>query len=315
GSTNLFPTRTPADSVYAQVIQDLQYAESNCFHTAQVTQLGYISSEAASAMLARVYLQRASTTYAQPNDNQSALDECNKVIAYSTASPNALSLVKNYATIFDVNQKAAAAQEVVFSVEFGASPNAVNLTNRMFDPTSLGGYGSFIAFDSYYNSFSAADTIRRRVAVGTVNSGSHWISKYRDPGVSSGASGRNNWIVLRYADVLLMQSEAMNNVDPANPAKFNGINQVRTRAGLTSQQLNFSNTPAAADFVDTLVNERSWELGVEGQRKWDLIRLKKYQQIKAAQGYNIDNNHLLMPIPQSELDLNPNLKQNPGYGS
>ena len=314
GSSNLFPSRTPADSVYAQVIQDLQYAEANCFHTAQVTQLGYISSEAASAMLARVYLQRASATYAQPNDNQSALDECNKVIAYSAANPNALSLVKNYGTIFDVNQKAAAAQEVIFSVEFGASPNAVNLTNRMFDPTSLGGYGSFIAFDSYYNSFSAADTIRRRISVGTVNSGFHWISKYRDPGVASGASGRNNWIVLRYADVLLMQSEAMNNVDPTNPAKFTGINQVRTRAGLTGQLLNFTNTPAAADFVDTLVNERSWELGVEGQRKWDLIRLKKYQQIKAAQGYNIDDNHLLMPIPQSELDLNKNLKQNPGYG-
>src|SRR6201991_2351557 len=120
GSDNLFPARSPADSVYAQLIQDLQYAETNCFHTAQVTQLGYVSSEAASAMLARAYLQRASTTFAQPNDHQSAVDECNKVIAYSTANPNALSLVNNYATIFDVTQKAAAAQEVIFSVEFGA---------------------------------------------------------------------------------------------------------------------------------------------------------------------------------------------------
>jgi len=65
--------------------------------------------------------------------------------------------------------------------------------------------------------------------------------------------------------------------------------------------------------VNALVNERGWELGVEGQRRWDLIRFKKYQQVKAAQGYTIDNNHLLLPLPQTELDLNPNLVQNPGY--
>jgi hypothetical protein len=309
----LYLPRTSPDSVYRQVIGDLQYAEANCFHTKQVTSLGMISSEAASSMLARVYLQRAGTSFADPADNQNALNECNKVIAYSTANSSALGLVKNYATIFDVTQKSAAAQEVIFSVEFGAAPNAVNLTNRMFDPTSMGGYGSFIALDSYYNSFSAADSIRRRVAVGTVNGGYHWVSKYRDPGVSAGASGRNNWILLRYADVLLMQSEAMNAVTPADPTKFNGINQVRTRAGLTGQLLNFTNTATQGDFIDTLANERKWELGVEGQRRWDLIRLKKYQSIKLAQGYTIDDNHLLLPIPQSELDLNPNLKQNPGY--
>ena len=313
GSPNLFPSRSDADSVYLQVISDLQYAETNCYHTKQVPSLGMISSEAASAMLARVYLQRASTSFADAADNQHALDECNKVIAYSTANPTTLGLVKNFATIFDPAQKSAAAQEVIFSVEFGASPNAVNLTNRMFDPTALGGYGSFVALDSYYNSFSAADSIRRRVSVGTVNGGYHWISKYRDPGVSSGASGRTNWIVLRYADVLLMQSEAMNAINASDPNKFNGINLVRTRAGLTSQLLDLTNTVSQADFIDTLVNERKWELGVEGQRKWDLIRLKKYQSIKLAQGYTIDDNHTLLPIPQSELDLNPNLKPNPGY--
>jgi hypothetical protein len=202
---------------------------------------------------------------------------------------------------------------VIFSVEFGLPPNANNLTNRMFDPTASGGYGSFLALDSYYNSFSPADTLRRRINVGTVNGGYHWISKYRDPGVSAGASGRNNWIVLRYADVLLLQSEAMNALNPSDPGKFTGINLVRTRAGLSGQLLDFTNTVTADDFVDTLVNERKWELGVEGQRRWDLIRLKKYQSIKAAQGYTIDDNHLLLPIPQSELDLNPNLKPNPGY--
>lgn len=315
-STTLYPHRTPSAQVYQQVIQDLQYAEVNCFHTAQITSVnvGMISSEAASAMLARVYLQRSSTSFAATSDNQSALTECNKVIAYSQANPTLLGLVPSYASIFSPNTKNG--PECIFSVQFGAAPNAVNLTNRMFDPVTLpqyGGYGSLVGLTSYFNSFDPLDTIRRDAAIGTVNGGFHWISKYRDPGVKAGASGRNNWIVLRYADVLLMQSEALNNINPSDPTKFNGINQVRTRAGLGSELLSFTTTPASSDFVTALVNERGWELAVEGQRRWDLIRLGKYQQIKAAQGYTIDNNHLLLPIPQSEVDLNPNLVQNPGY--
>jgi hypothetical protein len=312
----LYPKRTAAAQVYAQVIADLQYAEANCVHMAQIpaASIGMVSSEAASAMLARVYLQHGSTSYANASDNQNALTECNKVIAYAQANPAVLTLVSSYASIFNVSTKNG--PECLFSIQFGAAPNAVNLTNRMFDPTTLptyGGYGSLIALNSYYNSFDPEDTIRRNAEVGTVSGGYHWISKYRDPGVKAGASGRNNFIVLRYADVLLMQSEALNNINPADPTKFNGINQVRTRAGLADKLLNFTNTPASSDFVNALVNERAWELGCEGQRRWDLIRLGKYQSIKAAQGYTIDNNHLLFPLPQSELDVNPNLVQNPGY--
>lgn len=311
--TNLYPKRTSADTVYQQIIHDLQYAETNCFHKKSLTQYGMVSSEAASALLAKVYLQKASTSFAQSSDDQNALNECNKVIGYANANPTVLGLVPNYADIFNPDTKATAALGVIFNVEFGAPPNATNLTNRMFDPTSQGGYGSFIADDSYYDSFEPYDTIRRRVAVGAMEGGFHKISKYHDAGVKPGSSGRNNWIILRYADVLLMQSEAMNDINAADPNKFNGINAVRTRAGLSAHLLSFANTPSAADFINALVNERAWELGVEGHRRWELIRLKKYQQVEAALGFHIDDNHLLFPIPQSELDLNANLIQNPGY--
>ncbi|MBN9295615.1 MAG: RagB/SusD family nutrient uptake outer membrane protein [Filimonas sp.] len=306
--SDLYPRKTEAAKVYDQVIADLKYAEANCFHMNKLTQIGMISSEAASAMLARVYLQRSSMSYAQATDNQDALAECNKVIAYSNANSSVLALSKNFADIFDVTKKNG--PEIIFNVQFGASPNPVNLTNRMFDPSSgaYGGYGSFIGSNDFYNSFDAADTVRRRVTIGTSDGGFRWISKYRDPGVKATASGRNNWIVLRYADVLLMQSEAMNNINPADPNKFGGINQVRTRAGLNNNLLSLSNTPTSADFVNALVKERGWELAVEGHRRWDLLRFKKFQQIKAAQGYVIPDSKLLMPIPQSEIDLNPNLK-------
>ena len=73
------------------------------------------------------------------------------------------------------------------------------------------------------------------------------------------------------------------------------------------------NTPTKADFVNALVKERLLELGIEGHRRWELIRLGKYQEVEASMGFKIDDNHLLLPIPQSELDLNANLTQNPGY--
>jgi hypothetical protein len=117
---------------------------------------------------------------------------------------------------------------------------------------------------------------------------------------------------LRYADVLLMQSEAMNQLDPNDTKKFDGINKVRIRAGLTS--LNIVNTVTKDNFVDALVNERAWELCMEGHRRWDLIRLGKLKQVmQANRNIAVQDNQFLMPIPQTELDLNTNLKQNAGF--
>lgn len=308
---DLFPVRTPAQQVYDQVISDLKFAEQNCVHLHEIPadKIGLASSEASSALLARVYLQKASTSFGTVADNQSALEYCSKVIAYSAANAGAFTLVSDYASIF--NPDLPNGKECLFSVQFGIE--TLNITKQMFNPSTLGGFGSLIGQVSYYESFKADDNIRRTVNIGNTNNSFRYISKYQDPGVAPGSFGRNNFIVLRYADVLLMQSEAMNNINPGNNMKFDGINKVRLRAMPAAIPLSLANTPGPADFVTALVNERAWEFGVEGHRRWDLIRLKRFQQIKLAQGYTIDNNHLLFPIPQSEIDLNRNLVQNPGY--
>jgi hypothetical protein len=143
-----------------------------------------------------------------------------------------------------------------------------------------------------------------------------FVYKYRDPNYQSGSNNSNvNWIVLRYADVLLMQSEAINNINPGDPAKFAGVDSVRSRAGLkdAAQQLNFTNTPSQDAFVDSLVKDRARELFVEGHRKYDLIRLKRYKQVMAPLGINVPDYRFLLPIPQTERDVNRNLSQNTGY--
>ena len=318
--SSLFPTRTAAATVYQQAISDLKYAEANCFSEDKIASAnkGMVSSGAASSMLARVYLQRASTPYADAQDNQNALAECNKVIA-----SNLYKLMPVYSDVFNWDKKFYPTQtEDIFDVQFGANGSNItqNITCRMFSPSQLGGSGSFLANLNFFNKgYAAEDTIRKNWNLANkvgATSVTPFIYKYRDAQWVSGTNNsRMNWIVIRYADVLLMQSEAMNNLTPTDPTKFTGINLVRTRAGMTSptQQYSFTNVPSQSAFVDTLVAERARELCVEGHRRWDLIRLGRYKQIEASIGFTLQDYQFLLPIPQTELDANKNLKQNPGY--
>lgn len=323
GSTDssLYAPRTASANVYAQIVADLQYAEANCVPENQIasSSKGMVSSGAASAMLARVYLTRASTSFADAADNTNALAECNKVIG-----SNLYSLLPNYADIFNCDKKYG--PEHIFLVQFGLPPNTGNITLRMFTPAIIGGSASFYCQNSFFNTgYSAADSVRKSYTVankavntttGATQSVTPFFYKYRDNQWTSGSNNsRVDWIVLRYADVLLMQSEAMNNINPNDPAKFGGLNTVRARAGLKDPtvQLNLTNTPTASAFVDSLLADRARELCVEGERRWDLIRLGRFQQRMSKLGITVDNNHLVFPIPQSEMQVNPNLKQNPGF--
>jgi hypothetical protein len=312
GDQDLFPTRTASDLIYTQIIEDLKIAETNCLHANELpeTEIGRVTSEAASAMLARVYLQRASTAFAVQGDNQSALDQCNKVIQFATAHPDVLTLVPNYQDIFDVTKKNG--PECIFSVQFGEAPVVSNNISYMFTPASINGWASFLPYDSFVNSYDPAD-LRRAYNLSIVEDGVTYFSKYVDPEMANSGRTRQNWIVLRYADVLLMQSEAMNSVNPGDEGKFSGINAIRTRAGLGDKLLDFTNTPTSADFITALSNERLWELPVEGVRRYDLIRWGKMIETKAAQGLSVDADHLFLPIPQNEMDTNKNLEQNNGY--
>jgi hypothetical protein len=184
----------------------------------------------------------------------------------------------------------------------------------------LGGAAAFFANNNFFNNgYSAADSIRKNWnmanKVGTANV-TPFVYKYRDPSYVANSNNSNvNWIVLRYADVLLMQSEALNNINPADPAKFAGVDSVRSRAGLkdVTQQLNFTNTVTPDAFVDSLVKDRARELFIEGHRRYDLIRLKRYKQAMAAVGITVQDFQNLFPIPQTERDANINLGQNDGY--
>jgi len=311
---NLYPKKASLEAIYSQIITDLQYAEANCLAEKNIpaANKGRVSSGAASALLAKVYLTRAQSTAAVATDSQDALTECNKVIG----DAGSYGLLPNYADIFSSDNKYN--KEVVFAVRFGATPNVGNITLRMFYPSILGGYGSFLVQNNFFtNGFPAGSRdVRQTYSVSNqvvdskgVHAVAPFIYKFRDSQWKKDNNSRTDWFVLRLAEVYLLQSEAMNNINSADPNKFNGLNTIRARAGLTllTDQLNFTNTPTSDAFVDTLLNERARELCGEGQRRWDLLRLGKLKPAMAAVGVTVDDNHLLFPIPQSEQDVNPNL--------
>ncbi|GAB3770383.1 RagB/SusD family nutrient uptake outer membrane protein [Spirosoma horti] len=306
---SLKPARSPIKDVYKQIIEDLTFAEANCVPENKITagEKGRVSSGAAASLLAKVYLTRAASSAVETTDYKSALDATNRVI-----NSKVYSLVP-YANVFDIATENG--PEHIFSVQFDLPPNAGNITPRMHLPASLDGNQAFYVEEWFYNSFAPADTIRKNWTMtkkaGTQTLANAYYIKFRDP-LRQGNSARNNTLILRYADVLLMQSEALNQLNAGDPSKFDGINAVRTRAGIS--KLSLTTTPTKEDFITALVNERGWEFSAEGLRRFDLLRLGRYKEVqKRVYNRTIDDKFLLYPIPQTEITLNTNLVQNPNF--
>ena len=120
-----------------------------------------------------------------------------------------------------------------------------------------------------------------------------------------------NWPVLRYADVLLMEAEALCELNRLSDAIV-PLNKVRDRAGLDDVSVTTQN-----DLRNKIRKERRIELAFEGSNWFDIIRYDSGEYVKQfMQGIgktNFTAKHLLLPIPQKEIDANPNLTQNAGY--
>lgn len=127
-----------------------------------------------------------------------------------------------------------------------------------------------------------------------------------------------DWILIRYADVLLMYAEATNEESGPNQSVYDVINEVRARPGIDMPEL-----PAGLsqeEMRQRIRDERRIELAMEGLRWSDIKRWKTAEvyintlvDLGGVQRVFDPSKHYLMPFPQSEIDVNPNLVQNPGY--
>jgi hypothetical protein len=138
-----------------------------------------------------------------------------------------------------------------------------------------------------------------------------------------GTNTGNNWRIIRYADVLLMLAEALNE-DGMTSQAIPHIDAVRNRAGL-SLIATTNPTINQVDMRQAIIEERAMELAGEGHRFFDLVRWELADDYmgatslhgahpKSLSGGTFQNGkHELIWIPNSERDANPNLDQNPGY--
>ncbi|HUW93038.1 MAG TPA: RagB/SusD family nutrient uptake outer membrane protein [Bacteroidales bacterium] len=135
--------------------------------------------------------------------------------------------------------------------------------------------------------------------------------KFFDNGAEVASHG-NDHPMLRYADILLMRAEALNELNGPTQAAIDLIDEVRNRAGLGD--LVLADFPDKAALRDHILIERKWEFYYEGLRRSDLIRHGKFISGARARGVAVAADyHVRYPIPQNEMDANPNMMQNEGY--
>ncbi len=186
------------------------------------------------------------------------------------------------------------------------------------------GIGAFMATWSFYDSFDPIDK-RRELLVpsyAAVSSSGNPTGLVRDcasglrgaiinkyPDDDPTAFAGNDLPVCRYADVLLMLAEAINEQQGATLEAQEFVNKVRRRAGLSD--LTGAEIGSGVPFKDAILRERGWELFFEGQRRVDLIRMGKFTQALTAAGKTPQPGIGLFPVPQYMLDRG--MEQTLGY--
>jgi len=145
-----------------------------------------------------------------------------------------------------------------------------------------------------------------------------FTKKYEDVENDATDYADSNWPFLRYADVLLIYAEAVNELNDADAQKVAAqvVNQVRERSNATL--LDTNTVPNQTRMRSLIFEERAKELACEGDRRWDLVRWGVYLQAMNAIGGRDDSDinkerterNLLFPIPTTEVNANPYIKEN-----
>ena len=310
--------RESTANVYAQIIADLQAAEASLPFEYTGVDIGRATKGAAMSLLGKVYLT-------QKNWNLAAAKL--KEVIDQTAS-NKYQLLPTYAGVFGVANENN--RESIFEVQFKrASTGEGSPFTNQFAPIGSGTavvsvgnpLGQNIPTANMNNAYETGD-LRKAVSMRTsyvlgANTVNHnYVVKYSGTPAAN-LDSDNNWIVLRYADVLLMYAEALNEQGyVADGPAFTYLNQIRTRAGLPSKTSNNANAALRvanqADFRLAIEQERRIELAFEGHRWFDLIRTDRALAVLGASG--MQPHHNVFPIPQTQIDINPGkITQNPNY--
>ena len=259
--------------------------------------MGRATSGAAKALLGKVYLTFHKWTEAK--------DILSQLIGkYQLVSP--------IAQVFNVDNKNN--NEIIFAVHFNKEIEGeghsywYNLTNASDDTNQT---------SSLLNTFPTGDTRKDLITYVQVEKNVRLMNKFYDTKSPTFKTVGNDQILLRYADVLLMYAEALNEIQydaSEGSLALKYLNAVRQRAGISN--LTVKQLPTQEKFRKGILVERQREFPYEGQRWFDLVRMGFAKSVMAENGVEIKDYQLLFPIPQQEIEKVGDksiLWQNPGY--
>jgi starch-binding outer membrane protein, SusD/RagB family len=321
--------RTPTADIYARIIADTKLAAS-LLPSKKVQTPGHVQSGTANMLLGYIYMTQKKYPEAEA--------------ALKLVDNGDYTLMSKYSDVFDPKFKnnSESLLEVQFQAISGYNSNFTYFfVPRLQDASVIPGfpagaqtllYGGWnVPTASLLAEYEAADSLRYKTNISDVPykdvngvTVKHWCKKYLHPHSINFVTDED-WILYRYADAILLLAEALNE-QGKTPEAIAQVKRVRRRAGL----LDASFTAVTQDAVrKAIAHERRVELAFENKRWLDLVRTGQAVPVMTAFGqalkadgahtyllstdYNVTATRLLFPIPQSEININPKVTQNPGY--
>ena len=321
--------------IYQKIIADLEYGKQWLPDKQAADVRSRPSKGAVAAYLASVYLTQG--------DFAKAYTEAKFVI--DNRDKFGYRIEADYQDLFRA-EKADINKETIFAADFLGNINSGNYNDDLMANMvgnrlpEVGGFGVLVPTLKVYNTWDSRD-YRKKVSfndttiigarvipyTGFPDPRPH-IDKWRRFPGNSGAGGRysdNNYHDMRYAEVLLIAAESLAETTGATPEAVGYLNQIRTRARNAAGKLNAfpENVPTTiskADFVNLVLDDRRLELAFEYKRWYDIKRrklgdvvFKGPNSLEPRAAFDASRDYL-MPLPATELAINPNLgPQNPGY--
>lgn len=319
--------RSSVQDVMKLIKSDIDAAQSlypsNAFKAGRNTW----SKAALQALKADVYLWTAKVMAGGDADFRTALDATVEVEKSDVA------LLDNYASVFDYTTKGN--KEILMASHFRDIEAVDNIYMNMYIENTymnnttdqatkdrigqVGGFPFWTMSATARNQFTSDDQRKDATFIeiyipnssgGTDYYGSV-VSKFNGTIVGGVRRFLDDYVIYRFADVLLMKAEAQNGLgeDPSE-----AINKVRKRA-YGVNYVNHTFVKGTKIFNDEVIlKERLLELAVEGKRWWDLVRFDKaFDLVPSLANRKTDRYLLLFPISETTLSIEPKVKQNPGY--
>ena len=309
-----FPGRTPIADIYAQIISELEYACENAPDTDPANK--HLFTKAfAHGMLARIYAEATARDWSKVAQHCAAVEG----MGYK--------LVDDYAQMWAYDEADAVrnTSESIFEITWSKSNG--NWVWMMFHRNAYNPDDSYswIKWITPSRDLIAAydaegDTERKNACI--VYDEAIWSNYY--PGdayafMHKVPTNASSIILMRLGEIYLLHAEALAMTgDLAGATEY--VNKVRTRAGIKTIAVPSSQEA----MIDAILKERRLELAFEGFRFFDLLR-HGFERTKAIHDampqqdsywqprFPLTEETVFMPIPQTALDNNPSLVQNPGY--